>query len=99
MKRTAALRAVPRGLARVEPSDNTIVAYAAKHGETALDGDGGNSPFTAALIENLQTPGLEVRFLFDTIRDDVMDATNNRQQPFSYGSITARQKFYFLAPK
>ena len=99
MKRTAALRAVPRGLARVEPSDNTIVAYAAKHGETASDGDGGNSPFTAALIKNLQTPGLEVRFLFDTIRDDVMDATSNRQQPFSYGSITARQKFYFLAPK
>lgn len=99
MKRTAALRAVPRGLARVEPSDNTIVAYAAKHGETASDGDGGNSPFTAALVKNLQAPGLEVRFLFDTIRDDVMDATNNRQQPFSYGSITARQKFYFLAPK
>ena len=99
MKRTVALRAVSRGLARVEPGDNTIVAYAAKHGETASDGDSSNSPFTTALVKNLQTPGLEIRRLFDTVRDDVMDATDRRQQPFNYGSITARQNFYFLAPK
>jgi branched-chain amino acid transport system substrate-binding protein len=99
MKRADATRAVARGLARVEPNKNTIVAYAAKDGETASDGNGANSPFTAALVKNLQTPGLEVRLLFDTVRDDVMDMTNNRQQPFSYGSITARQQFYFLAPK
>lgn len=99
MKRADATRAVARGLARVEPNKNTIVAYAAKDGETASDGDGANSPFTAAFVKNLQTPGLEVRLLFDTIRDDVMDMTRNRQQPFSYGSITARQQFYFLAPK
>ncbi|CAN7572559.1 caspase family protein [Bradyrhizobium sp. LjRoot220] len=99
MKRTVALRAVSRGLARVEPNDNTIVAYAAKHGETASDGDSSNSPFTAALVKNLQTPGLEIRRLFDTVRDDVMDLTDRRQQPFSYGSVTARQNFYFLAPK
>lgn len=99
MKRADATRAVPRGLARVEPNKNTIVAYAAKDGETASDGDGTNSPFTAALVKNLQTPGLEVRLLFDTIRDDVLEMTNNRQQPFSYGSITARQQFYFRAPK
>jgi basic membrane protein A len=99
MKRTVATRAVTRGLARVEPDDNTMVVYAAKHGETAIDGSGGNSPFTTALIKNLDTPGLEVRLLFDTVRDDVMDATSRKQQPFSYGSITARQKFYFLAGK
>jgi D-alanyl-D-alanine carboxypeptidase (penicillin-binding protein 5/6) len=60
MKRSVATRAVSRGLARIEPSDNTIVAYAAKAGETATDGDNGNSPFATALIRNLQTPGLEV---------------------------------------
>jgi uncharacterized caspase-like protein len=97
MKRTTALRSVTRGLARVEPEAGTMVVYAAKHGETALDGAGANSPFAQALARNILTPGLEVRLLFDTVRDDVMDLTDRKQQPFSYGSISARQQFYFVA--
>jgi branched-chain amino acid transport system substrate-binding protein len=103
MKRTmtVASRSVARGLARIEPEPGTIVVYAAKHGETALDGvvGTGNSPFATAFIKNIQTPGLEVRLLFDTIRDDVMELTNNEQKPFVYGSISARRQFYFLAAK
>src|SRR6187399_3480576 len=46
MKRTVASRGIGRGLAQVEPtSPNTLVAYSAKAGLTALDGDGKNSPF------------------------------------------------------
>lgn len=99
MRRTlaTATRSVTRGLAQVEPSAGTLVAYAAKHGETALDGSGTNSPFATALIKNMLTPGLEVRRLFDNVRDDVMDLTRSRQQPFSYGSISGRQDFYFIA--
>jgi tetratricopeptide (TPR) repeat protein len=101
MKRTqtVASRSVTRGLAAVEPEAGTLVVYAAKDGETAIDGDGGNSPFAMAFVKNLQTPGLEVRRLFDTVRDDVMDATGRKQQPFSYGSISGRQDFYFVAGK
>jgi uncharacterized caspase-like protein len=101
MKRTlsVASRSVSRGLAQVEPEAGTMVVYAAKHGETALDGDSANSPFATAFVKNLQTPGLEVRLLFDSVRDDVLEATGKRQQPFSYGSISARQRFYFLAEK
>lgn len=101
MKRTLATssRAVARGLARVEPEAGTMVVYAAKHGETALDGDAGNSPFVTALAKNVERPGLEVRLLFDNVRDDVMDMTNRRQQPFTYGSISGRQQFYFVPPK
>jgi Caspase domain/TPR repeat/Tetratricopeptide repeat len=100
MRRTlnVASRSVTRGLAAVEPDAGTVV-YAAKDGETAIDGDGGNSPFALALIKNLKTPGLEVRRLFDYVRDDVMDATSRKQQPFSYGSISGRQDFYFVAGK
>jgi sn-glycerol 3-phosphate transport system substrate-binding protein len=99
MKRTVASRSVSRGLARVEPDPGTMVVFAAKHGETALDDIGGNSPFAAALAKNIQTPGLEVRLLFDTVRDDVMELTGRQQQPFSYGSISGRKQFYFQAPR
>lgn len=73
--------------------------YAAKDGETALDGEGVNSPFAMAFVKNLQTPGLEVRRMFDFVRDDVMEATQRKQKPFSYGSISGRQDFYFVAAK
>ncbi|MHB0772227.1 caspase family protein [Bradyrhizobium sp. 5.13L] len=101
MKRTmtVASRSVSRGLAPVEPEAGTLVVYAAKDGETALDGDGTNSPFAAAFVKNLPTPGLEVRRLFDFVRDDVMEATGRRQKPFSYGSISGRRDFYFVAGK
>jgi len=73
------------------------VVYAAKDGETALDGVGGNnSPFTTALVKNLLTPNVEVRRLFDFVRDDVMELTKKQQTPYTYGSITGRQDFYFV---
>jgi tetratricopeptide (TPR) repeat protein len=101
MKRTltVASRGVTRGLAAVEPEAGTLVVYAAKDGETAIDGDGNNSPFAMAFVKNLQTPGLEVRRLFDYVRDDVMETTGRKQKPFSYGSISGRQDFYFVAEK
>jgi len=99
MKRslTIATRSVSRGLATIEPDPGTLVVYAAKDGEVAFDGDGDNSPFTTALLKNIATPGLEVRRLFDFVRDDVMEMTQRRQKPFSYGSISGRQDFYFVA--
>src|SRR6478609_8688571 len=58
MKRTVATRAVGQGLAKVEPSSpNVLIAYSAKAGSTAADGDGTNSPFTIALANHLATPG------------------------------------------
>jgi uncharacterized caspase-like protein len=99
MKRTlsVATRSVSQGLASVEPDAGTLVIYAAKDGEVALDGYGDNSPFTTALLRNIVTPGVEVRRLFDFVRDDVMEMTQKRQKPFSYGSISGRQDFYFVS--
>src|SRR6267154_107681 len=60
MKRTVASRSLGRGLAGVEPSrPNTLIAFAAKGGSTAADGDSKNSPFTTALLKYLVQPGLE----------------------------------------
>ncbi|MBR0690892.1 caspase family protein [Bradyrhizobium manausense] len=88
MKRTLASRGIGRGLAQVEPtSTNTLIAYSAKAGFTAQDGDGANSPFTIALSKHLTTPGLDVRRAFGFVRDDVLKSTGNKQEPFVYGSL------------
>lgn len=96
MRRTMSSRSLGRGLARIEPEPGTLIVYAAKHGEIALDGDGANSPFVSALIKRIPTPGLEIRRLFDLVRDDVLDVTRNRQQPFTYGSLSGNQDYYFV---
>jgi uncharacterized caspase-like protein len=99
MRRTTASRSVGRGLARIEPEGGTLVVYAAKHGEVALDGEGGgNSPFVAALVKNLPTPGVEINKLFRLVRDEVMAATGRRQEPFLYGSLPG-EDFFFAAGK
>ena len=92
-----ATRSLGKGLARLEPEAGTLVVYAAKHGETALDGDGNNSPFVESLVKRInEKPSLEVRRLFDVVRDDVLEATSRKQQPFSYGSLPGREDFYFI---
>ncbi|MGZ5841245.1 MAG: caspase family protein [Xanthobacteraceae bacterium] len=97
MRRSVATRSTGRGLTNVEPEAGTLVVYAAKHGQVALDGDGGNSPFVTALTKRMQTPGLEIRRLFDHVRDDVLEMTNRAQQPFSYGSLPGSEDYYFRA--
>jgi len=87
-QRSAALRGVYSGLATVEPtSSNTLIAYAAKSGAAADDGQTDHSPFTAALLNNLFAPGLDVRLALGRVRDEVLKATANRQEPFVYGSL------------
>ncbi|SCB54497.1 Uncharacterized protein, contains caspase domain [Bradyrhizobium shewense] len=88
MKRTVASRAIGRGLAKVEPtSPNTMIAFAAKAGSTASDGDSRNSPFATALADHLPKPGLDLRKAFGFVRDDVLRSTANKQEPFVYGSL------------
>jgi tetratricopeptide (TPR) repeat protein len=99
MRRTVATRSIGRGLGRIEPEGATLVVYAAKHGQTALDGDGANSPFASALVRRMATPDIEINKIFRLIRDDVMDATAGRQEPFTYGSLPGREDFYFVSAK
>jgi len=88
MQRTMAMRAVSNGLAKIELTlRDTMVAYAAKAGSTAEDGNGANSPFTAALLKYLPEPGLDVRLAFGRVRDDVWSNTGHRQEPFVYASL------------
>jgi invasion protein IalB len=86
--RPSKTRTVERGLARIEiETADTYVAYAAKAGSTAIDGDGEHSPFTAALLQHLATPGLDLRLAFGKVRDQVLKETSRKQEPFVYGSL------------
>jgi tetratricopeptide (TPR) repeat protein len=97
MQRTIALKLVDKGLSNIEPSAGFMVVYAAKHGETALDGEGIDSPFAIAVARDVKEPHVEVRKLFDIVRDDVWNSTKHEQQPFIYGSPPGREDFYFVA--
>ncbi len=97
MQHTIALKLVDKGFSDIEPSAGFMVVYAAKHGETALDGEGADSPFATAVAKDIREPHVEVRKLFDIVRDDVWAATKHAQQPFTYGSPPGREDFYFVA--
>ena len=86
-----------RGLAQIKTDNGTLVFFAAKEGQLALDGDGSDSPFAVAVIQRLATPGVEINKLFRLVRDDVMEATAGRQEPFVYGALPDQQDFYFVA--
>lgn len=80
-------RAVTRGLIGVE-ADDVLVIYAAAPGQTALDGDGDNSPFATSFAQRLPQPGLPVQLLGGMVRDDVLSETGGAQRPFISASIT-----------
>src|SRR5262245_1442423 len=99
MKRRVAMRAVTGGLAKMEPTfGDTLIAYAAKAGSTAEDGDGANSPFAAALLKHLSVPGLDIRLAFGRVRDEVLKTTANKQEPFVYGSLGGESVSLVPAP-
>lgn len=83
------------GLAPPVPDRGTLVAFAAKDGNVALDGAGNNSPFALALMDKLKRPGLEISLMFRQVRDDVLARTGNRQEPHTYGSLSGIP--FFLA--
>ena len=98
MQRAGATRSLGRGLARVEPAGETLVAYAAKEGTVAADGEGRNSPYSEALLRYLEEPGLEVGLMFRKVRDAVLASTDGRQEPFVYGSLSSRGAYLTARP-
>jgi len=91
MRRTATLG---RGLARVEPSGrDTLVAFAAAPGQEAADGMGRNSPFTAALLQHMPKPGVEISVMLKEVASDVREATRGVQRPQQISDMS--RQFYF----
>ena len=90
MQRSGATRSIGRGLARLEPSEQTLIAYSAEAGTVASDGEGRNSPYTTALLRHIEEPGLELDLMFRHVRDSVLSSTGGSQRPFTYGSLSSQ---------
>jgi uncharacterized caspase-like protein len=84
--RSGATRSATRGLARIEPKGEVLVAYAARAGTVAQDGGGKHSPYAEALLKHLATPGLDVIRMFGRVKEAVVAATGQGQEPWIYGS-------------
>lgn len=93
----ASTRSLGRGLVRIEPPGGVLVSYAAKGGTVAYDGKGRNSPYAAALLKHLEEPGLEIGKLFRRVRDSVYNSTEGLQEPFTYGSLPAKDIYLAAA--
>ena len=65
----------------------TLIAFATAPGQVALDGEGANSPFSAALTRHIGTPGLEVQQMLTRVRAEVVAATRGKQVPWSNSSL------------
>ncbi|RXT56199.1 hypothetical protein B6S44_09085 [Bosea sp. Tri-44] len=72
---------VGSGLAPVARAQGMVIAYATQANDVAADGTGRNSPFTAALVREIDQPGLEVATMFRRVQKSVYDATAGRQTP------------------
>jgi tetratricopeptide (TPR) repeat protein len=70
-----------------------IVVYAAEAGRTASDGTGRNSPFSGALLHNIETEGQEIVSLMRRVTVAVQQETNGEQRPEL--SIAVPFEFYF----
>jgi uncharacterized caspase-like protein len=94
---TVGTRSIGRGLGEIKVTGATLVVYAAKGGQVALDGEGADSPFAVAVMQRIATPGVEINKIFRLVRDDVMEETAGRQEPYTYGSLPGREDFFFVA--
>jgi tetratricopeptide (TPR) repeat protein len=65
----------------------TLIAFATAPGQVALDGEGANSPFSAALSRHIGTPGIEVQQMLTRVRAEVVASTKAKQVPWSNSSL------------
>jgi uncharacterized caspase-like protein len=93
---TRAFESMTRGLARIDMTQGTVIAYAAAPGDVALDGKSGrNSPFTTALLKWMDQPALEIKTMLTRVTNEVLNQTGNQQRP-EYSSTLRND--YFLDP-
>jgi uncharacterized caspase-like protein len=84
---TRSTGALGRGLAPVDTAGGALIGFATDPGEVAYDGAGDHSPFTAALLSHIETPGLEINAMLTRVRAEVVQATGRLQRPWSTSSL------------
>ena len=74
----------------MDVSSGTLISYATKDGNVAIDGDGKNSPYTEALLKHLDSRE-DISLILRKVRQDVMNKTKGQQVPWDYGSLVGGQ--------
>ncbi len=94
----AVARGGSRGLSvmRVPANTETVIVFATKAGELALDGTGRNSTFTEAFLEEVQKPDTELMQLFNSVGSRVREKTSGKQVPSIYAEPLSKP-FVFLS--
>ena len=87
-------RSARRGLAKMEASTGSLVAYATAPGKSASDGTDRNGLYTKHLLQNMSIPGLSIEEVFKNVRIGVTQETNELQVPWEESSLIG--DFYFL---
>jgi hypothetical protein len=86
---------VRQGLSKMEAPLGTIVSFSTQAGQTAVDGDGRNSPYTRAFLKQIEQPS-EIGDVFRNISTEVYEASGRSQLPELSLSIVG--KFYLKGP-
>ena len=89
----AGVAGVGNGLAQVEVGENTFIAFATQPGNVTVDGAGDNSPFTRALLQNVEAPGLSISDMMIRVRNKTEEDTLGKQVPWDQSNL--REQFYF----
>jgi uncharacterized caspase-like protein len=69
-----------------KPGGGIFIAYATDAGAVADDGSGKHSPFTQALLRNIQKP-ISIDDMFSLVTKEVRLVTKNAQRPYKYASL------------
>lgn len=92
------LRDAGGGLAQMRAPEGTLISFATQPGNVALDGIGGNSPFTKALAQTIKRPGLDIFRTFNEVGLEVKRSTGGSQQPW-VSSSPVDGDFYFAGQR
>jgi hypothetical protein len=84
------------GLAELRGAQGSYIVFATRPNETADEGLGPHSPFSQALLNHVEKPNQTVMDMMIDVTNDVLQATNNRQQPWAHSSLV--EKFMFNPP-
>jgi hypothetical protein len=82
-----------KGLAVMDAPVGSVIGFATSPGSTASDGAGRNGEYTAAILKNINEPGINILELFQKVRKTVRENTAGRQVPWESTSLEGN--YYF----
>jgi hypothetical protein len=94
MPLTRSFRSGGVGLTQMDAPNGSFIAYSTAPGSVAADGAGANSPFAAALLQEITRPGQPIEAVFRNVRRAVLQSTEGEQTPWDSSSLV--DAFYFM---